>query len=384
MENSFVIDLLPFYWRLINKNDKSEKLVNSNFPFEFDIDARYNLLIQKRNPEILSALNIVYQEEYNIGYLQDQNLIAKKYGNDFFEFLKSHAFIHKRIKTILEIGCGGCVMLSKLKAIGFEVTGIDSSPFAFSEGEKKGLRIFQDFFPSKKLRDKFDLIFHVDVLEHIDDFVEFLKFQYDQLNKDGILVVNVPDATESIRFGDYSLAMHQHLNYFTADSLTSVLETSGFEVLAIECAGYGGSIYAIAVKKFENPNYVKSTYSDIKNFYLTAAQNSEKFSNVINKILASPENSLGFYVPLRTLPYIAKIKLSSGFRFFDDTPHWHDLYFEGIDVRIENFEDLIRNPVSHIVIMSFTFADTIKNKIHRQFADSIQVLTLRDILAIVS
>jgi 2-polyprenyl-3-methyl-5-hydroxy-6-metoxy-1,4-benzoquinol methylase len=381
METSFSIDLLPFYWRLSNKNDQTNNVVNSNFPFEFDIDTRHSLLIQKRNNEVLKALNIVYQEEYNIGYLQDQNLIAKQYGTDFFEFCKTHVFVHKRIRTALEIGCGGCVMLSKLQSIGYEVTGIDSSPFAFNEGRKKGIHVIQDFFPSKSLSTKFDLIFHVDVLEHVDDYVGFLRSQYDQLNDHGFLVVNVPDASESIKLGDFSLAMHQHLNYFSTTSLTSVLESSGFKVMALERAGYGGSLYAIAAKNTEESDFQLPIESDEKQFLVTAAQSADKFSRVIHEILASHGSTLGFYVPLRALPYVAKTKLNCDFRFFDDTPHWHHLFFDGIDVKIENFDDLVRNPVTHMVIMSFTFADAIKNKIHRKFGDSIEVLTLDEIIS---
>lgn len=380
MNTYFAIDSLPFYWRLSNKNDRARNLVNSKFPFEFEFDDRHNLLIQKRNAEVLQALNIVYQEEYNIGYLQDQNLIAKEYGTDFFEFLQSYVFSRKKIDTVLEIGCGGCVMLSKLQSLGCTVTGIDSSPFAFNEGQKKGITVIQDFFPSQILRDKFDLIFHVDVLEHVDDYVGFLRSQHEQLNDNGLLVVNVPDASESIKLGDFSLAMHQHLNYFSIDSLKLVLESSGFEVLAIKRAGYGGSIYAVAEKKLLYSDHVFPTHNEENSFLFLAAKCSDKFSRTVYEILSYPKNTIGFYVPLRALPYVSKMQLTHGFRFFDDTPHWHNLFFDGTDVKIENFNDLLQNPVSHILVMSFTFADVIKSKINRQFGDSIQVLTLIDIL----
>jgi len=381
MSKSFVIDSLPFYWRLSSENDRTENLVKTNYPFEFDIDSRHNLLIQKRNDEVLTALNRIYKEEYNIGYLQDQNILAKQYGIDFFEFLKNYALIHKRVKTVLEIGCGGCVMLSRLKSLGYEVTGIDSSPFAFNEGARKGIRVIQDFFPTKKLTDKFDLIFHVDVLEHIDDFVGFLKNQHNQLEDDGFLVVNVPDASDSIEVGDISFAMHQHLNYFSEESLKSVLESSGFEVLSVERAGYGGSIYAIAEKKLGKSDVSLLIDKKKKDFVTAAVKSADKFSRAVHQISSSKENTLGFYVPLRALPYLSKTKLEINFRFFDDTPHWHHLFFDGIDVKIENFNDLVYNPVTHIVVMSFTFADAIKNKIYRKFGGSIEVLTLSEIIA---
>ena len=89
---------------------------------------------------------------------------------------------------------------------------------------------------------------------------------------------------------------------------------------------------------------------------------------------------MGFYVPLRALPYISKLEVYDGFRFFDDTDHWHMNAFDGIDVPIENFEDLNRNPVTDLVIMSLTFGERIKTKVFEQFNSKINVLTLSDLI----
>lgn len=378
------IERLPFYWRLSPKKmGVNSNVVDDYYPFSFGFDSANGLVVQKRNQNVLAALECIYKEEYNIGYLQDGNEIAKPYGNDFISFLFNILKKNTNIKKILEIGCGGCIVLDKLNKNGYDVYGMDSSPFAAAEGRKKGIDVITDFFPSSQLPGKFDMIFHVDVLEHIDDYPNFLTHQYEQLNDDGLIVVNVPDATDSIMTGDISMAMHQHLNYFTVISLSKVLINSGFEVLSINKAGYGGSLYAVGKKK-SNKNNI-STHSfredDYEKFTIRADKVINSFGEYSNRVLSNRHHTLGLYVPLRSLPYISKQDINGGFRFFDDTNHWHMNYFDGVNVPIENFNDLKQNPVTDMIVMSLTFGDVIRNKIIKEFGDRINVVTIGDLIS---
>src|SRR3972149_5135368 len=186
---------LPFYWRLSPENQKTRNIVEDRLPFRFGVDERTGLLIQKRSHSVLKALEAVYRQEYNIGYLQDANEIARPYGQDFIRYLKSALSKNTSVQSILEVGCGGCVVLANLKENGYEVLGIDSSPFAAAEGGKKGVKVVTDFFPTDKISKQFDLIFHVDVLEHISNPVDFLRSHRAHLCTNGMIIVNVPDVT---------------------------------------------------------------------------------------------------------------------------------------------------------------------------------------------
>jgi 2-polyprenyl-3-methyl-5-hydroxy-6-metoxy-1,4-benzoquinol methylase len=377
-----IIERLPFYWRLTPSDIKTPNLVNNYYPFAFDYDKEFCLVKQKRNEKVLSALDLIYKQEYNIGYLRDDNLIAKPYGKDFIVYLQNILKKNLNIKKILEIGCGGCVVLDKLKRNGYEVYGVDSSPFAAVEGAKKGVEVITDFFPSSKIYQKFDMIFHVDVLEHIDNYQDFLRHQYEQLNENGILVVNVPDASESINSGDISMAMHQHLNYFTEDSLGILLSTVGFEVISVDKAGYGGSLYAVGQKRINTAKIRNVMAGDLQYeiFSKRAEQLIKSFSEYSHKVLSNGKRKLGFYVPLRALPYISSQGIYNGFRFFDDTNHWHMNEFDGINVPVENFNDLMQNPVSDLMIMSLTFGEKIRNNIMEKFGNRINVMTLGDMI----
>lgn len=382
--SEITIKHLPFYWRLSKIKNKTKNVVNDFYPFSFDFDYENGLLIQKRNGEVLKALTSIYTEEYNIGYLQDGYSIAKSYGTDFINYINKHIANNPSIKNVLEIGCGGCVALDQIKKKGLEVCGIDPSPFAATQGKKKNIDVITDFFPSKKITQKFDLIFHVDVLEHIDDYKSFLIAQYEQLNENGFIVVNVPDASESIKIGDISMAMHQHLNYFTIKSISYILSSVGFEVITVDEAGYGGSLYAIGQKKNSiKKNYLdKAEHLEYDNFILNAKKTIDNFKKVSEKILNESNRSLGFYIPLRTLPYLSFLSHYNNYRFFDDTIHWHNCVFDGSKVPIENFSDLMKNPTTDIIIMSLTFGDIIKNKLTKNFGDKIKIITLKDLIVI--
>lgn len=379
--NEIIIKKLPFYWRLSNPKNKIKNVVNDFYPFCFDYNYEDGLLIQKRDKKVLKALNTIYTEEYNIGYLQDGYTISKSYGTDFINYLSKILKNNSSIKKVLEIGCGGCVILEQIKKDRLYVCGIDSSPFAATQGKKKNIEVITDFFPSKKITQKFDLIFHVDVLEHIDDYKNFLKAQYEQLNDNGLIVVNVPDASESIESGDISMAMHQHLNYFTKKSLSYILNSVGFDVISLDKAGYGGSIYATAQKKSNaKKDYMtRAKDNSYKNFVLRAKKTIDNFKSTSENIINDPKRSLGYYIPLRTLPYLSFLNHNSNnnYRFFDDTFHWHNNIFDGVNIPIENFSDLINSPTTDIILMSLTFEDIIKKKLQETFDKSINVMTLK-------
>lgn len=382
--NNFKIDKLPFYWRLASQNDNSPNIVEDFYPFEFELHQKYGLLIQKRKEDVLSSLTKIYKENYNIGYFQDVNLnndIGKSYSKDFFDYLDTVLLQNSYIKRILEVGCGDCVILKNLMVKGYKVMGIDPGPLAYEAGVKKNIKVFTDFFPSLLIKEKVDLIFHVDVLEHINNYEEFLRAQYELLNENGVIIVNVPDASDSFRMGDISLAMHEHLNYFTEDSLHNTLESIGFRDITIKKSSYGGSLYAMGYRNKKiivgkKPNKIDS----YKKFTNNAKKNSIKFNEYIGNILSDNEKSLGFYVPLRALPYISMSPFIKGFRFFDDTPHWHHKFFDGINVKVENFSDLKKDPVTDLIVMSLTFGEIIKNQVNNEFKGNINIISLNDLI----
>ena len=100
----------------------------------------------------------------------------------------------KNIK-ILDIGCGGGLLSEPMCRLGAKVTGIDASDknikIAKLHSKKNNLRI--DYFcssPEKfNVKDKFDVILNMEIVEHVENVNFFLKSCSKLLKKNGIMFV---------------------------------------------------------------------------------------------------------------------------------------------------------------------------------------------------
>ncbi len=96
---------------------------------------------------------------------------------------------------ILDVGCGGGLLSEPMCRLGAEVTGIDASNkninIAKIHSKKNNLKI--DYFCSSpenfKIKDKFDVILNMEIVEHVEDVSFFLKSCNNLLKKNGIMFV---------------------------------------------------------------------------------------------------------------------------------------------------------------------------------------------------
>ena len=136
----------------------------------------------------------------------------------------------KKGRRVLEIGCSSGFMLSALKKNGMEVYGIDPSGGFIDFVRSQGITVFRDLPELKRKVDfQFDLILHYYVLEHIRHPVEFLREYLKLLRPSGVMLFEVPCATDSL-LEVYKIPAFQrfywsvaHHWYFNPDSLARVL-----------------------------------------------------------------------------------------------------------------------------------------------------------------
>jgi 2-polyprenyl-3-methyl-5-hydroxy-6-metoxy-1,4-benzoquinol methylase len=373
-----VSESLPFYWRL-TKDLNSPNGVPERMPFSLEF--RDGLLIQSRTPELLESLKSIYNLDYNIGYIQEGYEIAKGYFEDFREYLFQQVQIAGPNLEIVEIGCGGATLLRELSLRGHNVTGVDPSPVSIRASEKFGLKLVADFFDENTEIGLPDLVYHMDVLEHVEDPVKFLATQFDKMKPGAKLVVSVPDATESLDKGDLSICMHQHLQYFSRESLVRTVEAAGFIVDHVAESDFGGSLYLTAHASNRQVQIQDRSRHQILNFD-RFIKSREIFFEKFQQDMAD-YGEVAFYVPLRAMPYLyygGNVFLEERIRFVDDTEHWHGCHFDGSSVEIENISDLISNPPPVVYIMSLTFGDLIEERLKSSMAVPVLVRKLRDIL----
>lgn len=145
---------------------------------------------------------------------------------------------------VLDIGTSTGTMLDIFKEKGWETWGIEPSQSA-KVAAKKGHKIINDYF--ENLRDGkqeqlpnnyFDLSLMNHTLEHLDDPVLILKKIHKILKKDGLILIDVPNAggLGSRILKDkwpYRLP-EEHKHQFTKQSLSKIFEIAGFQVIHFE------------------------------------------------------------------------------------------------------------------------------------------------------
>jgi 2-polyprenyl-3-methyl-5-hydroxy-6-metoxy-1,4-benzoquinol methylase len=139
--------------------------------------------------------------------------------------------------SFLDIGSGYGHFLAAVKESGGKGLGLDISEHAAKQayetyGVLTNTMTLADLH--KNLEEKFDVVTMWDYVEHPDDPLQELRMCHDILNSSGVIVIKTPNinAIEFEIFGsNYHSLKAEHIHYFSQRSLTSLLESSGFEIV---------------------------------------------------------------------------------------------------------------------------------------------------------
>lgn len=131
---------------------------------------------------------------------------------------------------VADIGCGTGAMLPMLAQFG-DAWGVDSSATAVELCHQKNLvNVYVDDDPAGvppqefTAAGQFDLLTFLDVIEHVDDDVAFLKKYLRQLKPDGLVMITVPALM--FLWSDHDRLNH-HRRRYTARQLRKVVEHAG-------------------------------------------------------------------------------------------------------------------------------------------------------------
>ena len=143
-------------------------------------------------------------------------------------------YLLKRQK-ILEIGCSSGFVLHALRERGHEVVGLDPSEVFIDYVRAKNIQVYKDLKDLKKNNHGlFDCIIHYYVLEHIRDPVDFVSAYMKLLRPEGIMVFEVPCATDPLvelykvpAFDKFYWSVAHHW-YFNRESIANLLDKTGY------------------------------------------------------------------------------------------------------------------------------------------------------------
>ena len=181
---------------------------------------------------------------------------------------------------LLDVGSAHGWFLEKVKD-DFDAQGIEPDQAMADFAIKKGLDVKRGYFPAVlDKHEKFDFIIFNDVLEHIPDVKNIVKYCAEYLKDDGTLVINVPDRRgvfykvskflKKLGMSGSFERMWQvglpspHIYYFDKNSISKIATQAGFRIIKEY------SLNSIALKGlFDRINYAGG--NKLINFSLASA-----------------------------------------------------------------------------------------------------------------
>lgn len=187
--------------------------------------------------------NEYYQKEktdYIDNTLKDLDWWNTVYHDKYEIFNK---YIEKNNRRILDIGSGSGHFLNFGHKLGWNCLGIEPSKDASEYSKKFGFQVINDSFKNKLLKNrKFEVIHMNQVLEHIPNPEILLSNIKSYLEIGGLICITVPNDFSILQellhnqehFKQWWISPPHHLNYFTVDSLSSLIEKLDFKIILKE------------------------------------------------------------------------------------------------------------------------------------------------------
>jgi SAM-dependent methyltransferase len=186
----------------------------------------------------INELSKIYESIYKSYHSPAISGIGSSLAHDFLQFLENSVSVNLKNKKVLEIGCYDGYFLSLLRdKYSCSVVGCDPSPGS-KIAKEIGIEVINAYFSPDLFDENFDIIVLRGIIEHIINPISFLKAVEKVTAENGIIAIEVPNVRYSLKNGVIGDFFHEHISYFTKNSLIHCLNLSGFETVKIEDTEY--------------------------------------------------------------------------------------------------------------------------------------------------
>lgn len=162
-----------------------------------------------------------------MGAIKDGIVQSDHYVAELVEPLKEMGYLLPRRHgaQALEIGCGAGMYIRWLQSHGFNYLGIEPdleiAKFTREKFAKRGVGIDTRLFDEKfVVRTRYAVVLACHVFEHLPDSPEMMRKVCGMLDKEGKLILIVPNDDDPVN--------PDHFWFYTPQSLRATLETVGF------------------------------------------------------------------------------------------------------------------------------------------------------------
>jgi SAM-dependent methyltransferase len=283
--------------------------------------------------------------------------------------------------AFVKIGCGDGSFLQHASSIFGNVTGIEpSKPFA-NAARSKNFMVLDGYVKEGSLltENKFDFFASRQVFEHLPDPLDCLLGIKQMLNSGAVGLIEVPNGYRAFKDARFFEFFPDHVNYYSVNSLVSLANTAGFNV--ISCfETFGGDYLELWVRLDLNQDAWATQLLSMRNICL---ENICKWADV------HPEKKLNvfFGCGAKALTVIARDPafFDATFDFaIDSDPNKIGKFIPNTGIEIISLSDIRIQAAKYFWIMSLSYIDEIANLIRENIPGYSEISTLDNTLTVIN
>lgn len=228
------------------KTDKIFLADKNNFKIE--LCAYCRSLYATTGKEVTIQQN--YDEYYSEANLSVPNFIVERCVEIIGEFES-----YKQLNRMLDVGCGAGSLLSAAVKLGWNAEGLEVSAPAVEFLRQKGYSVRQGYLENQDYPDNyFDVVTASEILEHVDNPLEFLTEIKRILRPGGLFWGTTPNSrgiSGLVLGSEWScVSPPEHIQLFSVRGIRILLENAGFKTVKVFTHGTnpGEIVYGLKQK----------------------------------------------------------------------------------------------------------------------------------------
>jgi 2-polyprenyl-3-methyl-5-hydroxy-6-metoxy-1,4-benzoquinol methylase len=184
------------------------------------------------------SINVEYYKSELYRYEIGENCNIKDYERRHDSEVKYQLDLYPlqffRDILVADIGCGGGIFLDAIYGFAQKTIGIEPNDVLREQLTKKGHECFSSVEEYTKTGEKVDIAVSFNVIEHVDEPLEFIRSMKSIVKHNGKLIFTTPNADDFlVHHGPVEYKAHfyrkVHGWYFCKESLETLMKLAGFE-----------------------------------------------------------------------------------------------------------------------------------------------------------
>ena len=358
-----------------------QPLANSLKKIQSGNEAKYPLSISFCEKSSLLQLNETIDKEILFNHyvwVTGTSAIARNYADFFTKRVIEIADLDNE-DLVVEIASNDGTFLKPYLNKGYSnVIGVDPAKNVADIANQQGIRTLPDFWNSalaEKIISEYGnarVVIARNVMPHVNELLDVVEGIELMLKKDGVGVIEFHDAGKILKELHYDSIYHEHLCYFSIQSMTYLLNRFALNPFHIEKSPISGGSWVIYFSKAkrqksaelqeavndENRNKVNHL-SSWKDFAQRAKTHHKETLDILESL--SGKKVVGFGSSARSQTYLNYCAINNNQIevIIDNNPLKQGLFAPGSSIPIVNFEQGMGMKPEFIFILAWNFRDEI-------------------------